>query len=199
MPDETPPPSYRPPDAILTDRDYPAGSEDIVKHQQRNAIFGPAFGGGRVQSGHAGAGFTKSLIRPAGADTSMGRYYATGHPKAGQDRFAWFVARQQGGKSGPWAPVLPVLDGEPEPAGEVLFGYLLPDPDSRTEAGQRATKAALDERIAAIRDDEELKARLADLEAPTKPARPVVLPEQLPAASAPIVPSAAVAPKVPKA
>lgn len=187
MPDDSAPaPSYRPPDAILVDRDYPPGVEDIAKHQQRNAIFGPALGCARVQSGHSGAGFTRSFIRPFGADTSLGRYHPQAHPEAGTDRYAWFVARKDGhGKDARWAPVLPLAEGEPEPAGEVLFGYLKPDRHS-TEVTAAATRKALDERIAALRDDGEFRARLAELQVEAKAARPVVLPEQSDKVNAPI-------------
>lgn len=181
MPDDsTPTPSYRPPDAILVDRDYPSGFEDVAKHQQRNLVFGPAFGCARVQSGHSGAGMTRSLIRPANADTSLGRYHGSAHPEAGTDRFAWFVARKDGaGKGAKLVPVAPLLEGEPDPAGEILFGYLKPDPYGHSEAGRAATGKAMDERIAAVRDDEALGALLAGLEAPAKAAAVVVPPQQL--------------------
>lgn len=115
------------PDAVIYPVGYfPAGVSGL---QSANKVFGPVLRCSRVAVGDQSL---FNFARPHPASSRPDLMFPEGHPRAKQDRYAWFEAHRDA--KGDWF-LGDERDGHADRDGStVLFGYVLPDQDADDES-----------------------------------------------------------------
>lgn len=153
----------RTPDAVRVARTYPEGLSEVKRHVALKERFAKLMGVRRVFSSQEGT--METLIVPMPENFSRPlptRFFEQGHDLEGQDRYDWFVVRQDG--DGEWQHLIEA-EGEPDELAEVKFGYLKPEAQEQNLVGVGADEleSSLEARIKARRGAEDFHGRLAAL------------------------------------